>query len=197
MPTARPKQDPLTPEEAWTLYHAALNRHPRAAVAYDLMLTLGLRLNEARNVLWGDIDGLNSDAPTLQVRETSAKRAWPRTLPIPPHLRQRLLELRDKQNLDWLAGTPHSWPLVLSKHGKPPSRRYLQTTLRWLSLATIGRPIRPHTLRHTFATRLLEKTNLRVVQQALGHRSIKSTEIYTHPNMSDLRRALVNTEVNQ
>ncbi len=48
----------------------------------------------------------------------------------------------------------------------------------------------PHSLRHTFATRLLRCSNIRVVQQLLGHGSLISTEIYTHPNSEDRKNAI-------
>ncbi len=48
----------------------------------------------------------------------------------------------------------------------------------------------PHSLRHTFATRLLRCSNIRVVQQLLGHSSLNSTEIYTHPTSDDRKNAI-------
>jgi len=55
---------------------------------------------------------------------------------------------------------------------------------------SIGRSIHPHTLRHTFATRLLSKSNLRIVQQVLGHKNIQTTQIYTHPSNSEISEAI-------
>lgn len=51
-------------------------------------------------------------------------------------------------------------------------------------------------LRHTFATRLMQKTNIRVVQQLLGHKSLSSTQVYTHPNADDLQKAIENLNEN-
>lgn len=48
----------------------------------------------------------------------------------------------------------------------------------------------PHILRHTFATRILRTSNTRIVQQLLGHKQLSSTQIYTHPNSTDLRDAI-------
>lgn len=61
----------------------------------------------------------------------------------------------------------------------------------WLKAAGIDKPLTPHSLRHTFATRLYARTNdLLVVQRALGHRQIATTEIYTHLVDSALEEAL-------
>ena len=57
-----------------------------------------------------------------------------------------------------------------------------------ISLVKVQKGIYPHTLRHSFATHLLEKrTNLRYIQELLGHENSKTTEIYTHVNQNKLK----------
>ncbi len=72
--------------------------------------------------------------------------------------------------------------LFLSKYGKPISRQYFFMKIReYAALAGINKTISPHTLRHCFATHLLNnKAALRTVQEMLGHTNISTTQIYTH-----------------
>ena len=59
---------------------------------------------------------------------------------------------------------------------------------RYARLAGISRTVKPHTLRHSFATHLLRRgADLRVVQEILGHVKVETTEIYTHLSNSDLK----------
>ncbi len=83
-------------------------------------------------------------------------------------------------------------PLFLSLRVRRIGARQAQLRLAyWLELAGITRPCSIHTLRHTFATSLYEKTgDLRLVQRALGHRQVTTTEIYTHVTDSRLRKAM-------
>lgn len=72
--------------------------------------------------------------------------------------------------------------LFLNRYGKPISRQYFFLQIRkYAELAGIETQISPHTLRHCFATHMLENNaQLRTVQEMLGHENIATTQIYTH-----------------
>jgi integrase/recombinase XerD len=72
--------------------------------------------------------------------------------------------------------------VFLNRNGKPISRVYFFTQIKkYAKKAGIETPISPHTLRHCFATHLLENgADLRSVQEMLGHSKIATTQIYTH-----------------
>jgi len=83
--------------------------------------------------------------------------------------------------------------LFLNKRGNALTRQMIFIMVRrQAETAGIGKKISPHTFRHSFATHLVQNgADLRAVQQLLGHASITTTEIYTHLNQEDLRRAIL------
>ncbi|MDD3122292.1 MAG: site-specific tyrosine recombinase XerD [Candidatus Izemoplasmatales bacterium] len=84
--------------------------------------------------------------------------------------------------------------LFLNKFGKRISRISFYKIIRTLAIkANIDKPISPHTLRHSFATHLLENgADLKVVQELLGHEDIMTTENYTHISKKHLQDAYNN-----
>lgn len=84
--------------------------------------------------------------------------------------------------------------LFLNRRGGKISRVMIFYIVRQLAeLAGIKKNVSPHTLRHSFATHLLEGgANLRAIQEMLGHESIATTEIYVHIDRTKLRRELLN-----
>lgn len=81
----------------------------------------------------------------------------------------------------------------LNRYGKQMSRVMIFKLIKRLATAAgINKTISPHTLRHSFATHLLQNgADLRIIQQLLGHESITTTEIYTHIDIHDLREAII------
>jgi len=82
-------------------------------------------------------------------------------------------------------------PLFLSGKGAPMDRTAVWERVRyWGKKAGIGKRISPHTLRHSFATHLLENgADLRVIQEMLGHSSIGTTDRYTHISQKHLKES--------
>ena len=99
--------------------------------------------------------------------------------------------LEDRSKLDI---KPESTDIVfLNRYGRQLTRAMIFTIVKRLAQeADIHKTISPHTLRHSFATHLLQNgADLRIIQQLLGHESIVTTEIYTHINIQDLREAVL------
>lgn len=84
--------------------------------------------------------------------------------------------------------------IFLNRRGKALSRVYIFMIIKEMALkAQINKNISPHTLRHSFATSLVEAgADLRSVQQMLGHESITTTEIYTHISKEYLHEVIIN-----
>lgn len=99
--------------------------------------------------------------------------------------------LEDRNNLDI---KPEAIDIAfLNRRGKQLTRAMIFTIIKSLAReAGIHKTISPHTLRHSFATHLLQNgADLRIIQQLLGHESISTTEIYTHVDIHDLREAIL------
>lgn len=88
---------------------------------------------------------------------------------------------------------PNSQFLFVNRFGRRLSTRFLRKVVTFYSeKANIEKEVSPHTFRHSFATSLLDKgVGLRSIQEMLGHKSISSTQIYTHISKSELRKCYV------
>ncbi|OPZ83958.1 MAG: Tyrosine recombinase XerC [bacterium ADurb.Bin429] len=148
-----------------------LAKRDRALI--ETFLGTGIRLQELVAL---DLDDVDLDSKHLRIRR--AKGGQPQVKFLNTHLRGILrgyLQWRKKQG-------EHCPALFISQRGTRLSPRQVGYRFaHWLREAGIEKAITPHGLRHTFATRLYSRTgDLLVVQRALGHRNIATTEIYTH-----------------
>jgi integrase/recombinase XerD len=153
-------------------------KEPKYRVFFAFLYGTGLRLNEAREVQTGDIDG---ERGVLRVR--AGKTHKERAVALSPLL---LSTLRTY----WRLVRPSPPWLFASRRGRQLCAETARNALRGASRsADIGKNVTPHVFRHTFATHALEAgVDLRLIQVALGHRSIRSTARYASVSLEMISR---------
>jgi len=156
----------------------------RDAALLELLYSCGLRVSEALGLTFDDL----ALAETfVRVRGKGDKE---RLVPFGDRAAERLGKYL-AEGRPHLARTGRPVPaLFLNGRGTPLSRVACFKSLRAYWKAVGGRrPISPHTLRHTFATHLVDGgADIRFVQELLGHADVATTEIYTHVSRERLRR---------
>jgi len=158
-----------------------------------LMLDAGLRVGEVVQLKVHDLYFGGHPVQTLIVQAAIAKRGVERTVPMTERL-IRFVSAAYNHFYYWRTARCTDFAFCRKQFEKHLSVRMVQMMIKSASYHALDRKIHPHILRHTFATRLMQKTNIRVVQQLLGHASISSTQIYTHPNSIDLAEAIKSIE---
>ena len=134
----------------------------------------GLRLNEVRNLKWENID---FDRKIIQLKIAKGEH-------------QRIIFLHNKliENLNKFK--VHREGLIFeSNRGKKYSKETIQKIIKQsVKRANIKKRTTPHTLRHSFATHLLEAgCDIRNIQKLLGHANLQTTQIYTHVANKDIK----------
>jgi integrase/recombinase XerC len=150
----------------------------------EVLYSSGIRVSELVELEMADID---LQEGVLRVRGKGRKD---RLTPIGSQAIkaiQRYFELRQQDQRSQTAG--HTGRVFLNKHGEPLSTRSVRRKLdKYLVSAGLDPGISPHTLRHSFATHLLNNgADLRSVQELLGHQSLSTTQIYTHLTTSRMK----------
>ncbi|MDD5504232.1 MAG: site-specific tyrosine recombinase XerD [Candidatus Omnitrophica bacterium] len=154
----------------------------RDKAALELMYATGLRVSELVNL---EIGNLNLDAGFLRCVGKGSKE---RIVPIGSQAQSAIRKYIDRSR-EYMKKPNSPEALFLSRLGKKISRQsFWKMIKKYARLAGINKDITPHTLRHSFATHLLEGgADLRVVQEMLGHADISTTQIYTHINKERLK----------
>ena len=155
----------------------------RDIAIFEMMYSCGLRVTELcnfelSNILW--------DSEMIRVDGKGGKQ---RFVPIGPMARKNLKDYINKERPSVSEKNPNTQELFLSRNGKKLTRMMIWILLKkWANTAEINKEISPHTLRHSFATHLLEGgADLRSVQEMLGHADISTTQIYTHLDKEHLK----------
>jgi integrase/recombinase XerC len=185
-PTDRRVPSYLSPDEARGLLDAIANSDSALAkrdhAMFSLLLGTGIRL--------GSLVALNAGDVNLAEQTITIKAKGGREQAVFLNARLCKLLARYIKAVSATDGTP----LFRSRNGGKLGPRQVQLRLKhWLEVAGITRQLSVHCLRHSFATRLYSLSgDLRLVQRALGHRQISTTEIYARVEDKALRNALEN-----
>jgi integrase/recombinase XerD len=147
----------------------------------ELMYASGLRVSEAVNVKLSDLD------LDLGILTTTGKGSKTRRVPVGSSavewLKSYLAIRRKKENID-------IQNLFVTPLGRPINRQIIYNFIREYAEKCGLQGVSPHTLRHSFATHLIQNSaDIRSVQQMLGHSDISTTQIYTHITDAHLKKS--------
>ena len=158
----------------------------------ETLYSSGVRVSELVDLNRADLEG---DTQTVRVRGKGQKE---RIVPLGSHAMNAIrqyVSLLDSdgrfEKVQTLVQSGQPVPLFINKNGGRLSSRSVRRKLdKYLRVAGLDPSISPHTLRHSFATHLLDNgADLRSVQELLGHQSLATTQIYTHLTSTRLRQA--------
>ena len=190
-PPAPPKRLPkaISVEEVEALLAAAgAEETPRAVrdrALLELLYGSGARISEAVGL---DVDDLDLDSGVVRLLGKGSKE---RVVPVGSYAREAVSAylVRGRPSLAVAAPGSVSPALFLNARGGRLSRQSAWTVLRAAAArAGITKEVSPHTLRHSFATHLLDGgADVRVVQELLGHASVTTTQVYTLVTVDRLR----------
>jgi integrase/recombinase XerD len=162
------------------------DRSSRDLALLEFLYGVGARISEAVDLNVGDLD---LDSELVRLRGKGGKE---RIVPIGSHA-VKAIKAYLVRGRPALAG-PQSQALFLNARGGRLSRQSAWAILKAAAARSGLNQISPHTLRHSFATHLLENgADIRVVQELLGHSSIATTQIYTLVTIERLREVYATT----
>jgi len=151
----------------------------------EMLYGSGLRVSELVNL---KLSNLYTEEGYMLVEGKGSKQ---RLVPVSKKAQQELKRWYIDRNLLTIVKGQEDF-VFLNRRGHQLTRAMIFTIIKQLAeLAGIRKSVSPHTLRHSFATHLLENgANLRAIQQLLGHESITTTELYTHIDIHFLKKTI-------
>ena len=177
----RPKKEKhipsvLSKEEIKNLIYSITNKKSRLMIS--LIYAAGLRVSELTNLKTNDLDFAQKTGHLRQ-----AKGNKDRIFNIPENLFEDLQKQSEKQKAS------SQIFLFTSFKGQMTTRNLQKIVSKAAKKAGIEKEVHPHTLRHSFATHLLENgTDIRYIQGLLGHSSLDTTQIYTHISTEQIKK---------
>lgn len=190
----RKETEPISPPDLtaimdWTYANRPVPQNLRDGAMYLLMADGGLRISEVIAVNFADVARGDHLLNAITLRAEDCKYGSGRTVPLSGRLAKTLYAYINSNRTDWTHGDQ---PLFATQW--PPKQRMrprpIQKGLAVAAKHACGRHYHPHQLRHHAATELLKVADIRLVQKLLGHRSISTTAIYTHPTTDQLIKAM-------
>lgn len=151
----------------------------------EVLFSTGVRVSELVDLNFVDVD---FESGIIRVRGKGKKQ---RTSPVGPTAIAAIKRYLELRRADARSATFDQNALFVNKHGQRLSTRSVRRKLdKYLTEAGLDPSISPHTLRHSFATHMLNNgADLRSVQELLGHQSLSTTQIYTHLTTPRLKQA--------
>jgi integrase/recombinase XerC len=152
----------------------------RDAAMLEVLYSTGMRVSELVGLNLEDID------PIAEVVHVRGKGRRERLAPLGSYALRALNRYLDARAA---ADVKDDEAVFLNRHGRRLAARSVRRKLaKYLAQVGLDPSVSPHTLRHSFATHMLERgADLRAVQELLGHRSLSTTQIYTHVTASRLK----------
>ncbi|NLO28317.1 MAG: tyrosine-type recombinase/integrase [Actinobacteria bacterium] len=177
----------LSPEQVSTLLEAMGGTKPldlRDRALFELVYSSGLRCQEALDLRLRDLS-----FESCEIRAKGKGRKV-RIIPVGEVALRALERYLQEGRTRLITGATQEDHVFLSRTGRPLSSSDVRRRLaRHLARAGVPSGTSPHTLRHSFATHLLEGgADLRVIQELLGHSSLRTTQVYAHVSAGHLRK---------
>lgn len=158
---------------------ASARTSERDLALLELMYSSGLRRSEASSMNVGDVDFISGFVRVF------GKGSRERLVPVSDRALGALRNYFRKRPQPVRAGQPL---FVNSKNSRLSDSGVALVVARCARMARFARPVTPHSIRHSFATHLLDHgCNLKAVQEMLGHKNLATTEIYTHVSLERLK----------
>ncbi len=156
----------------------------RNRAIFETLYSCGIRVSELVGMNVFDVDFAGSVIRVL------GKGNKERIVPIGQKALAAIQIYLDQLKNEWGISADHNGPLFLNKNkGRLSARSVARILDRLVSVCGLLKPVSPHTMRHTFATHMLDAgADLRIVQELLGHKSLSTTQKYTHVSIDRLMK---------